>query len=166
MRCQRIQAHLFAFLEGELRQRQHRRVAAHVATCAACATELRGLRQTLHLVQALEVPEPSAAFWEAFGPALRQRLRQETVVTPSQRRWPLKDFFLWPRPVLAAVAVSLILVGSLPFLYGPRGGHTPTLPGLLLSGGDEASLAADLDFVKHLDLLEEVEVLEQFDTAR
>jgi hypothetical protein len=36
---------------------------------------------------------------------------------------------------------------------------------MVLSGGDEVSLAANLDFLKHLDLLEEVDVLEQLDPS-
>jgi hypothetical protein len=61
------------------------------------------------------------------------------------------------------VAVSLILVCSLPFLSGHLGQQR--IPRLVLSGGEEASLAADLDFLKHLDLLEEVDVLEQLDPS-
>jgi len=115
------------------------------------------------MVQALDVPEPSPVFWEAFGTVLHQRIRQEEVAHSGRRRFDIWDLFLWPKPVLAAVAVSLILVGSLPFLHGHWG--QKVTPGIILSGGEEASLAADLDFLKHLDLLEEVDVLEQFDTS-
>jgi len=61
------------------------------------------------------------------------------------------------------VAVSLILVCSLPFL----GGHTgqQRIPRMVVAGGDEVSLATNLDFLKHLDLLEEVDVLEQLDAS-
>jgi len=65
--------------------------------------------------------------------------------------------------VLAAVAVSLILASSLQFLHGHWGQKAPSR--IVITGGGEASLGADLDFLKHLDLLEEVDVLEQFDTA-
>jgi len=68
-----------------------------------------------------------------------------------------------PKPALAAAAVSLILVGSLPFLGGHLGQHR--IPRMVVAGGDEVSLAANLDFLKHLDLLEEVDVLEQFDPS-
>jgi hypothetical protein len=163
MRCRQIQPHLLAFIEGELTQRKHGKVAMHVAACPACASALRSLQQTLHMVQALDVPEPSPVFWEAFGTALHQRIRQEEVAHSGRRRFNIRDLFLWPKPVLAAVAVSLILVGSLPFLHGHWG--QKVTPGVILSGGEEASLAADLDFLKHLDLLEEVDVLEQFDTS-
>jgi len=68
-----------------------------------------------------------------------------------------------PKPVLAAAAVSLILASSLPFLRGHWG--QKATPRIVITGGGEASLAADLDFLKHLDLLEEVDVLEQFDIS-
>ena len=68
-----------------------------------------------------------------------------------------------PKPALAVVAVSLILVCSLPFLGGHLGQQR--IPRMVLSGRDEVSLAANLDFLKHLDLLEEVDVLEQLDPS-
>ena len=163
MGCQRIQRYLLALSEGELDQRRRRKVAAHVAACPACASALHGLQQTLHMVRGMDMPEPSAAFWEEFGPALHQRLRREAAAPPERRRWSIRDLFALPRPVLATLAVSLILASSVPFLHWPWG--QPAIPSVVLSGGEEASLAADLDLLKHLDLLEDADVLEQLDTA-
>jgi len=163
MRCRRIQPHLLAFIEGELTQRKRGKVALHVAACPACASALRGLQQTLHIVQAMDVPEPSSDFWEAFGTALHQRIRRAEAVHSGRQRFPIRDLFLLPKPVLAVAAVSLMLASSLPFLHGHWG--QKATPRIILTGGGEASLAADLDFLKHLDLLEEVDVLEQFDTS-
>ena len=163
MRCQRIQPHLLAFIEGELKQRKHGKVAMHVAACPACTSAMRSLRQTLRVVQTIDVPEPSPAFWQEFGTALHQRIRRAEAAHRGRRRLHIWELFRLPRPVLAAVAVSLILVCSLPFLGGHLGQQR--LPRLVLSGGEEASLAADLDFLKHLDLLEEVDVLEQLDPS-
>jgi hypothetical protein len=163
MHCRRIQPHLLAFIEGELTQRKRRKVALHVAACPVCASALRGLQQTLHMVQVMDVPEPSAAFWEAFGTTLHQRIRHAEAVHSGRHRFQFRDLFLWPKPVLAAVAVSLILVSSLPFLRGHWG--QKAIPSIVITGGGEANLATDLDFLKHLDLLEEVDVLEQFDTS-
>ena len=163
MRCRQIQPHLLAFIEGELTQRKRGKVALHVAACPACASALRSLQQTLYMVQTMDVPEPSAAFWEAFGTTLHQRIGCAEAAHPGRYRFLIKDLFLLPKPVLAAAAVSLILASSLPFLHGHWGQKATT--SIVITGGGEASLAADLDFLKHLDLLEEVDVLEQFDTA-
>lgn len=163
MRCQRIQRYLLALSEGELAPRRRGKVETHVAACPACASALRSLQQTLHLVRGMDMPELSAAFWEEFGPALHQRLRREATVPPERRRFSVWDLFVLPKPVLATVAVSLILASSLPFLRWPWVQQAP--PSVVLSGGEEASLAADLDLLKNLDLLEDVDVLEQFDAA-
>jgi anti-sigma factor RsiW len=159
MRCQHIQPHLLAFIEGELKQNKHAKVSRHVAACPACASDLRKLRQTLRVVQAIGVPEPSPAFWQEFGTTLHQRIRRAEAAHQGRRRWQLWESFRLPKPALAAVAVSLILVGSLPFLGGHPGQQR--LPRMVVAGGDEVSLATNLDFLKHLDLLEEVDVLEQ-----
>jgi hypothetical protein len=134
-----------------------------VVACPACMSTLRRLQQTLHMVQAMDVPAPSPVFWEEFGTALHQRIRQEAAVHSGHRRFHIRDLLLLPKPMLAAVAMSLLLVLSLPFLRGYQGQRTA--PSVVLFRGEEASLAADLDFLKHLDLLEEVDVLEQFDTS-
>ena len=163
MSCQRIQPHLLALIEGELKQRKREKVARHVAACPACASAMRRLRQTLRVVQTIDVPEPSPAFWQEFGTALHQCIRREEAAHQERRHWQPWELFRLPKPALAAVAVSLILVCSLPFLGGHLGQQR--IPRMVLSGGDEASLAANLDFLKHLDLLEEVDVLEQLDPS-
>ena len=115
------------------------------------------------MVRDMDVPEPSAAFWEEFGPALHQRLRHEAAAHPERRRFSVRDLFVLPKPVLAAVAMSLILASSLPLMHWPWGHRKP--PSVVLSRGEEASLTADLDLLKNLDLLEDVDVLEQFDAS-
>jgi hypothetical protein len=120
---------------------------------------MRSLRQTLRVVQTIDVPEPSPAFWQEFGTALHQRIRREEAAHREQRGWQIGERFRLPKPALAAVAVSVILVCSLPFLGRYPGQQR--IPRMVLSGGDEVSLAANLDFLKHLDLLEEVDLLEQ-----
>jgi hypothetical protein len=153
---------LLAFIEGELTQKKDEKVARHVAACPVCASVMRSLRQTLRVIQSIDVSAPSPAFWQEFGTALHQRIRRADTVSHGRYGQGWERFRL-PRPVLAAVAVSLLLVCSLPFLSGYMGQQR--MPRLMLSRGEEASLAAELDFLKHLDLLEEVEVLEQLDPA-
>ena len=163
MRCQRIQPHLLTLVEGELKQRKREKVARHVAACPACASAMRSLQQTLRVVQTIDVPEPSPAFWQEFRTTLHQRIRQEEVDHHRRRGVQIWEYLRLPKPVLAAVAVSLVLVCSLPFLGGHLGQQR--IPRMILSGGDEVSLAANLDFLKHLDLLEEVDVLEQLEPS-
>jgi len=115
------------------------------------------------MIRDLDVPEPAAAFWEEFGPALRQRLRREAAAQPERRRFSVRDLFVLPRPVLAVLAVSLILATSLPLMHWPWGQRAT--PRVVLSRVEEAGLAADLDLLKNLDLLEDVDALEQLDAS-
>ena len=163
MGCRRIQRYLLAFSEGELAPKRRGKVATHVAACPACASALHSLQQTLHLVRDMDVPEPSAAFWEEFGPALHQRIRREAAAQPERRRFRVRDIFVLPRPVLAALALSLILASSLPLVHWHWGQRAT--PRVVLSRGEEASLIADLDLLKNLDLLEDVDALEQLDAS-
>jgi len=164
MGCRRIQRYVLALSEAELDQRRRDKVAAHVASCPACASTLHGLQQTLRMVRDLPVPEPSAAFWEAFGPALHQRIHREATAPVERRRRSIWNLSVLPRPVLATLAVSLILASSVPFLHWHW--RQSVIPSVVLSRGEEASLAADLDLLKHLDVLEDADVLEQLDAAR
>ena len=159
MRCQRIQPHLLALIEGQLKQKKREKVTRHVAACPACASAMRRLRQTLRVVQTIDVPELSPAFWQEFGTALHQRIRREEAAHQEHRGWQIWERFRLPQPGLAAVAVSFIMLCSLPFLGGYPGQQR--IPRMVLSGSDAVSLATNLDFLKHLDLLEEVDVLEQ-----
>ncbi|MGC8782707.1 MAG: anti-sigma factor family protein, partial [Anaerolineae bacterium] len=52
---------LSAYLDGQVRPAERRRIEAHLAGCAACRRELASLRQTVALVRALpRVPVPRA----------------------------------------------------------------------------------------------------------
>lgn len=52
---------LSAYLDGQVRPDERRRIEAHLAACEACRRELAGLRQTVALVRALpRVPVPRA----------------------------------------------------------------------------------------------------------
>ncbi len=162
MRCRRLQPCLLALLEGTLTQKQHRKIAAHVAACPACAATLQSMQQTINLVRTMDVPELDETYWDAFLPTLQRRIRQDVV--PGRHRAPWhKIWHLVPRPALAALAASLLLVSALPLLRSVW--QPQSVPSIVLLKGEEASLVADLDFLKHLDLLEEVDVVEDVDAS-
>jgi predicted anti-sigma-YlaC factor YlaD len=60
------QEHLSAYLEGELRGREQKRVVRHLALCPICRDVLRSLAQTLERLRSLgrggsPPPQPSVA---------------------------------------------------------------------------------------------------------
>ncbi len=63
MECQKAFRLLNAFLEGDLKGAQARRMEKHLASCSACRAELEGLKRSLALLEGLPslVPPPGLA---------------------------------------------------------------------------------------------------------
>jgi anti-sigma factor RsiW len=59
MTCDEIDELLSDYVDDELGEETRGRVAAHLASCAGCAAELRKLRRTLRFVRANGAVDPS-----------------------------------------------------------------------------------------------------------
>jgi hypothetical protein len=78
--------------------------AAHAASCERCRLVVERLTATLHEARALDVPEPSPIFWDAFNTRVLDAIDEGSESgTPSSR------FLSW-RPALAAVVLFLIVI--------------------------------------------------------
>lgn len=68
--CQELVELLTDYLEGALGKRDRRRVARHLAACAACGRYLEQMRQTLDLLGTVPVdtlsPQARSILLEAF----------------------------------------------------------------------------------------------------
>lgn len=80
------------------------RAQRHLDGCAACRARVDELRAELESLQAVEVPEPSALYWQTFRRQVARRLEQE--VQP-RRRWAA---WLWLPALAGAAALVLALV--------------------------------------------------------
>ncbi len=100
MNCERLrQEFIETVLEGP--ETVTPEMQQHLESCAACAGELAGLRQTMQLLDEWQTPEPSAY----FNTRLRARVREEATA-------PARNWLAWPRrPVVAAAAAVLIALG-------------------------------------------------------
>jgi hypothetical protein len=78
--------------------------AAHAERCARCRDEAERLRAVLAEVGALEVPEPSALFWERFS----ARVRADVA---AERARPLLGLPAW-RPMFAALVGAAVVVAA------------------------------------------------------
>ena len=135
-------------LFGELSPEEQRRLDRHVATCDACAEELRSMQATLQLTAERERLEPPSSFWLGYWPRLVRRMEREAAAPvsladrlaawwrgvttmPPATRWALQG----------AVAVALVLGG---FWLGRQ----PATPGAsgdtLIDTEEPASTLADL----------------------
>jgi len=110
--CWRVRGRLGAYRDRELSPRPRARVEAHLARCAGCQAELRGLEQ---LVQGLSAPapEPPEAVWQAFWPRVRAGLPAAPPV-PAWRERLLGPILGHPRLALgSAVGMALALLALL-----------------------------------------------------
>jgi hypothetical protein len=146
MKCDVIQSQLLDYLTHELPAAEQTALAAHLATCVDCQTELHATQHLWQTLGKVPVPEPSAHLRPAFYAMLA------TFTDPPQ---PASTLGRWlrvlslPRPAVR-LAYSLGLLG-----LGTLGGywlHTPTQP----AAADQqqvAALAAQVSTMRQVLLL-------------
>ena len=123
----------------------------HLATCNACAEQLRQMRSTMAVLDEWQAPEPSPY----FDVRLQARLREEMAK-------PQVGWLQWfRRPVLAAALTVAMGVGV--GLYFMRSGRTdgpgpivPEGPGTAVS--DLQALDKNHDLYADFDLLDDLDV--------
>ena len=119
----------------------------HLAGCAACAEQLKGMRATMSLLDEWQAPEPSPY----FDVRLQARLREE--MAKPQAGW-LQWF---RRPVLAAALTVIMGVGLGLFLTHD---NRPARPPVAEVGGAVSDLQT-LD--KNQELYADFELLDDLD---
>lgn len=124
----------------------------HLASCAICAEQLKGMRSTVSLLDEWQVPEPSPY----FDTRLQARLRAE--MAKPQAGW-LQWF---RRPVLAAALTVFMGVGV--GLFFARGGGRHNPPVIAEGPGTAVSDLQTLD--KNHDLYSDFEVLDDLDVQQ
>jgi anti-sigma factor RsiW len=110
-----VRSQLEEILQGRLRAGQNEAVGLHLAQCAACAEELRGMRLSAGLIRTLrvaETPEPAAGFYA------RVLHRVEMQGKPSF--WNLLLDPVFGRRLVYATGSMLLLMAS--FLLATSGG--------------------------------------------
>jgi hypothetical protein len=95
MTCASIRELLAAFADGGLEGRERERVAAHVAGCAACAEEVRLLREILVETRRAAAPTTrDESFWQDLTRDIRTAVAAEPAPRMSFWRLPLVAFGL------------------------------------------------------------------------
>jgi Putative zinc-finger len=105
MTCQDARERLSELLDGLLAEPDRRQLWGHLATCAECARELAGLRQTVALLRRVQPPRAPAGFVE--------RLMERAAPEPWLRR-ALRGAFvpLGTKLPAQAAAVALLTIGT------------------------------------------------------
>lgn len=114
MTCQESFDKILDWIEGELSPAEADAVEKHVAECAECAREAAALR---HVIKSVVEPAfvPEEQYFDNFYNSVRDRIARE--MPPETWLDRLKSLVFgaggWRRPVFAAVALSLLVVGVL-----------------------------------------------------
>jgi hypothetical protein len=103
MKCQQIQQQMIAYSENAVDTATLSQIEAHIQTCPACAQELRAIQQTLTILQATAVPEPSDAFWRDMTVNVMRKVRN----SPSQ---PVERVQFLPRFQFAFAGIAMMLL--------------------------------------------------------
>lgn len=111
--CNTCRTHLADLLLDESYVTEHPEIAAHMAACAACRTELEDLQATVALLGEWTAPEPSPY----FDVKLRARLREAQASEPEGLWSRLRSFVLFStgrrlRPALAGTLVVAVVLGG------------------------------------------------------
>jgi len=100
---------------------ERRRFEHHLAECAGCAEELRGLRETTATLGLAASRRPPAALRERVMDEIT-RTRQLPPRTQGRRRWTLPRL---PLLLTAAAMIAVIVFAGYAALQGPAPGPTP-----------------------------------------
>lgn len=150
---QHPETELIAFVRGELVGRAHDGVARHLESCAACRSTRDDFR---HALDALgdSVPQPPAMHGARYRAELRRKLeaRREQAATRAWWRWPVP------------LALSAGLTGMLLFL-AVHGGFRPADRADVMAF-DEAAIAPRLELLRNYALVEQLDLLEDFEILR
>ncbi|MEA3408884.1 MAG: zf-HC2 domain-containing protein [Candidatus Eisenbacteria bacterium] len=121
----RLERYLTAYADGELPEKLNRKVEAHIARCAACASELDSIRASDRILRSHGAPAVSDDRWARFRSELRLDL--DAVDRESRRTASVRE----ARPVYApvrrraytfaaaCVAIFLVVLIGGPFGVGP-----------------------------------------------
>lgn len=145
--CSSYRDDLPLFLFGELPPPRRNDIAAHLATCSGCATEINQLRTWKERVREAARVEADAAFWQTYRRTLRGRLPQR------RKRFPGR-----PRPAFVAL-LGILLAGGIAVWMIPKphppSGHAPE--------PDHPAAMETLDLVQNLGMFENLSLLEEMD---
>src|SRR5579864_9344762 len=125
--------------------------STHLASCAACAQQLKSIRTTMALLDEWQTPEPSPY----FDVRLQARLREE--MAKPQTGW----LHWFRRPVLAAALTVIMGVGVGIIFTRGSGVHPPQVPIADVGPGTAVSDLQTLE--KNHDMYSDFELLDDLD---
>jgi anti-sigma factor RsiW len=116
----RIERYLTAYADGELSERLHRRVEAHLKTCLACARELDLLLASDRLLKKVGPPRLPADQWHRFRSGLSRALDDvDREVRKSARIPEVRPVYGDSRRRVVAVTSACAALALVALAIGP-----------------------------------------------
>jgi len=152
MKCEEIRERVLDVAAG--RSEPTKEESTHLASCDACALQLKLIRSTMSLLDEWQTPEPSPY----FDGRLQARLREE--MAKPQAGW----LHWFRRPVLAA-ALTVIMGVGIGLFFARGNGPVPPRPPVAEVGSAVSDLQtleknnemyADFELLDDLDLQQNV----------
>lgn len=126
----------------------------HLASCAACAEQLKAMQATMALLDEWQTPEPSPY----FDVRLQARLREE--MTKPQATW----LYWFRRPVLAAALTVLMGIGVGLFFTRSNGFYNLEGDAPIAEAAEPGTAVSDLQALdKNHELYSDFELLDDLD---
>jgi len=126
----------------------------HLASCAACAEQLKAMSATMALLDEWQAPEPSPY----FDVRLQARLREE--MAKPQAGW----LYWFRRPVLAAALTVLMGIGVGLLFTRSSGIYTPNDEDAIAETAEPGTAVSDLQALdKNHDLYSDFELLDDLE---
>ena len=137
-------------------------VEKHLAACAACAAKLRGLQQTMALLDEWQAPEPSPYFDTRLEARLREEMARPAAGWTHWLRRPV-----WAMSLAAVLVAGAVVVGGRSYTTSysskaeaintkPPELSVPVLPGSAM--GDLQALERNNELYADFDMLDELQV--------
>jgi len=149
MNCNQVREH---FLDLTLAEPGPGELQDHMTACAACAAELKAMRQTMALLDEWQAPADTSPY---FMTRLRARMREEKAAQPA-------GWLQWfRRPALAVSLMVLMVASASLFRAGsdPNDEHRPAVlepkPGTAV--GDLQYLDRNHDILADFDMLDDLD---------
>jgi anti-sigma factor RsiW len=157
--CAELEQDLVLYYYGELDSAGRTRVESHMKTCAGCRASLKAMRTILPLTA--DYDEPPETFWSAYAREMRHKLAEIDDRKPWWRRLAglPRSQALPAFAACAAIAIALVLTLD-------KGWMTPSdVPVSDQALLEALPVAEHLDFFRHMELLDAIELLESTGTA-
>jgi anti-sigma factor RsiW len=163
MNCQEIRELLPDLAAGMNAATLMPEAAEHIASCAACATHLRELQNTMALLDEWQAPEPSPYFDTRMQARLREEMARPQAASLRWLSWMRRP--AWAMSLAAVVFAGALAIGIVgkSYIVEPEAIATkppslglPVQPGTAV--GDLQALERNDELYADFDVLDELQV--------